>query len=219
MGSGMKNVALNVIQQKCRVEIINPVAIKHPLLLKNLLVSSTFSLDSGPLWPAAFRQLFKVLRLPCDSSAPRLIYCNRSHAGSRGIDNEEALQVALIRLGFAVIEAGKMTYDEQRRAFSNARVIVGSHGAALTNMIYSGFYPRIIELSHPFYGAVQYGWFQNLASVMGSDYGALISPVLNEYQGKEYNQTYFHIDIDWLVAALETLEQVPESLAPSSMQN
>jgi hypothetical protein len=72
-------------------------------------------------------------------------------------------------------------------------------------MIYSEFYPKIIELFHPCYGPVQYGWFQNLASVMGSPYGALVSPVAKGYEGKEYNETYFHVDTDWLSSTVRAI--------------
>ncbi len=204
-GRGMKRFVLNKLGQKVDVEIVDPASLERPVLLENLLLSSTYNLDNGTTWPAFFAGIFDQLRPIHNPDAPSLIYCNRSHAGRRGIENEVELEQSLGRLGFTSVEPGNMTYDQQRDAFANAKVIVGSHGAALTNLVYSHRSPVLVELTHPYYGPQQYGWFRNLAAVRGSTYAAVVSPVPEQYLDKGYNGTNFRVNIDSLCQGLADL--------------
>ena len=179
-GAGHKEYAAEILAQVASIKIFDPCKLDNGIRLTNALVCSSFNLDNGTRWPKIFQHLFSNARLPVDPAAPTLIYCDRSHVGRRGVENEAALKAALVELGFAIAEPGCLTYDEQRKIFSNASLVIGSHGAALTNMIYSYNHPTIIELTHPYYGPIQYGWFQNLAAVMGNSYGAYISSVPEE---------------------------------------
>jgi hypothetical protein len=205
LGSGMKNRAVEAISKIVAVKFVDPNHLNPGVRLGNTVVSSTFNIDRGPRWPAVFSNLFQKIRLPRDESAPARIYCNRSHAGRRGIENEPELEDALRRVGFTVVEPGRMTYDQQRITFSNASVVVGSHGAALTNTIFSHLPLTLVELTHPFYGTTQYGWFQNLAAVMGNRYGALINEVPEQSRGVNYNETYFRIDVDKILSVLQSI--------------
>lgn len=200
---GHKRHALDMLAGVADLRVLDPDHLAHGVRLRHAVVCDSYNLDRGTHWPASFRSLLASLRAPRDPSAPPLIYCNRSHAGRRGIRNEAALEEAIAALGFRVVMPGRLSYAEQRRVFSNASVIVSSHGAALTNMVYSHRAPAIIELTHPFYGPTQYGWFRDLASAMGYRYGAYISDIAPECHGMSYNDTFFDVDVPELAGLVE----------------
>jgi capsular polysaccharide biosynthesis protein len=107
------------------IEIIPRDALQGAVRMRNVLVCSSFGVNRACRWPTLYPKLSKRLRVRPDDSAPRLIYRNRSHAGRRGIENEEAFEDMLTSLGFKVVRAGEMAYQEQRRIFANARMTDG----------------------------------------------------------------------------------------------
>ena len=63
-----------------------------------------------------------------------------------------AIKSNLIKMGFSIHETGKMSFFEQIYLFNNAKVIVGAHGAAFTNLVFCKPKTKIIEIipkSHP----------------------------------------------------------------------
>ena len=55
-------------------------------------------------------------------------------------------------MGFSIHKTGKMSFFEQIYLFNNAKVIVGAHGAAFTNLVFCKRKTKIIEIipkSHP----------------------------------------------------------------------
>ena len=49
-------------------------------------------------------------------------------------------------MGFSIHKTGKMSFFEQIYLFSNAKVIVGAHGAAFTNLVFCNPKTKIIEI-------------------------------------------------------------------------
>lgn len=205
VGSGMKNFAVQCLATSVPTELTDTTQEPIPCALRNVLVSSSLSLDQGVRWSTAFPDLFVGLRRPVTPSAPRLIYCNRGHAGRRGIINEPELESALVEIGFTTVSPGSMSFDQQRDVFANARLIVGAHGAALTNMVYAHTPPAIVELSHTAYGEVQYNWFRHLAAVFGGAHGAAISVIPEEFRRRSYDDIYFLVDTAALLNAIHPL--------------
>jgi capsular polysaccharide biosynthesis protein len=210
MGKGMKRHIADRLAAICPVQLLQPELMSKPVLLQSALLSSAANLDNGPVYPPIFRPLFSQLRVPADQEAPQYIYCNRSHVGHRGVDNEAEVEAALARIGFVSVATGALDYDTVRRCFSNARLIVSPHGSSVTPLIFSHRQPTVIELSHPYYGPVQYTTFRNLTSAMSGRYGTLISPVPEKYHGANYNGTFFRVDVDWLSSALASLKSEME---------
>ena len=55
-------------------------------------------------------------------------------------------------LGFSIHRTGQMSFFEQIYLFNNAKIIVGAHGAAFTNLIFCKPKTKVIEIipkSHP----------------------------------------------------------------------
>jgi capsular polysaccharide biosynthesis protein len=80
------------------------------------------------------RSLFK----DCISNeAPfKKLYISRKKTGRREIVNEEELIAYLSKHNFEIIYCEEMTVAEQAKMFSEAKMIVCSHGSALTNLVF-----------------------------------------------------------------------------------
>lgn len=72
------------------------------------------------------------------SNFPSFIFINRedSEKGSR-IANETEVEKALLSLGFKSVSLAKHSVADQAAIFNTAKVIVSSHGAGLTNLLFS----------------------------------------------------------------------------------
>jgi capsular polysaccharide biosynthesis protein len=53
--------------------------------------------------------------------------------------------------GFDSVDCGKMSVQEQAEVFGSAEVVVGAHGAALTNLVFCRPGTRVVELFSPAY--------------------------------------------------------------------
>ncbi|MFL5202436.1 MAG: glycosyltransferase family 61 protein [Microvirga sp.] len=92
------------------------------------------------VFAAAYRE-----RLHTTGVGPRL-YISRRGTKLRQIVNEDEVIAGLKRLGFAVLESKWNNHPEQLAAFSGVEVIVGVHGAGMTNIIFSSPGTRVLEM-------------------------------------------------------------------------
>jgi capsular polysaccharide biosynthesis protein len=70
----------------------------------------------------------------------RRIYLGRSSEtaySGRTITNEAELQAALVKRGFKIIDPATLTYPDQIALFADAEIVVGAHGSAFANLIWS----------------------------------------------------------------------------------
>lgn len=79
------------------------------------------------------------------------LYVSRVDSTRRPIRNEEEIIGYLHNRGFNIITPGEMSVREQVRAFSEADLIVGGHGAGLTNILFSREGTRVCELANDAY--------------------------------------------------------------------
>lgn len=78
------------------------------------------------------------------------IYISRAHPGGigdRGVLNESELTKFLTERGFSILHLEQMSVTEQIKAFANAKLVIGPHGAGLANIIFCK-QAKIIELCH-----------------------------------------------------------------------
>jgi capsular polysaccharide biosynthesis protein len=94
------------------------------------------------------RALGVAIQAPASASvAPERIFLRRGAVAQRRVRNEDELAEGLVRnLGFVVAEPGSMSILEQINLVKNARIIVGGHGAALTNLIFAPKLNSMVEL-------------------------------------------------------------------------
>lgn len=96
------------------------------------------------------------------------IYLSRNRYGTRGVENERELINFLADFGFETLYPEIMTLEEQLAAFVNAEVILGPHGSAFTNIIFSDK-AKVVELFGKYVPLAFYCY----SLVMGHDYKAL----------------------------------------------
>ena len=76
------------------------------------------------------------------------IYVARGAAPRRRVVNEIAVEKLLASYGFKSVNPGIMTVDEQVDLFAGASIVVGPHGAGLTNAIFMAPGSAVVELTH-----------------------------------------------------------------------
>lgn len=76
----------------------------------------------------------------------RRIYITRRDATKRRVANEEELIGELVQKGFTVVCPGELPWPEQIAAFASADWIIGPHGAAFSNILFSRAGSRLVEL-------------------------------------------------------------------------
>lgn len=76
----------------------------------------------------------------------RRLFTSRADASWRRIVNEDEVMSLLAEHGFERIECARLTIAEQVAAFGEASVVVGPHGAALTNLLFTPPGATVVEL-------------------------------------------------------------------------
>jgi hypothetical protein len=79
----------------------------------------------------------------------RRIYVSRRSAPSRRLVNEDAVENYLQRYGFETCIAETLSMREQVKLFSQADIVVASHGAGLMNIMYSPRGLIVVEMVPP----------------------------------------------------------------------
>lgn len=164
-------------------------------MARYLFPSFLSGLNSGCVNPLALSYvrngLMRYHRAP-QARGPRRVYVRRSASGKRGLTNDEQVSVALEQLGFVSLEIERLNIWEQIGLLKDAELIVGVHGAGLTNMIFSHD-ARVIEL-HP--AAIFRPHYLLLAKACGHRHVALGGGVGDAAER-------FQVDLAAILAAIE----------------
>lgn len=88
---------------------------------------------------------------------PERIYLSRENTPMRRVVNRDVLETVLSEYGITAIQPEKRSITEQARLFNEAEVVVGPHGAGLTNILF-GSDLTVVSLfgddHHPVYYAM-----------------------------------------------------------------
>jgi hypothetical protein len=99
------------------------------------------------VWGHRFvRSIFPRQHCP---DSPKRIHIERGNVPMRRLANEKEVVACLRQLQFVSLRMDGMTVASQARLFANAEVILGVHGAALTNLLFSQPGTKVIELFPP----------------------------------------------------------------------
>jgi hypothetical protein len=108
--------------------------------------------------------------IPKDLAKPhRLIYISRKDALYRKIVNEEEVEDYLRDVGFEIVQMSELTFLEQVRICAEAQIVVGPHGAGLSNTVFCRN-AKILEIFSPSYGVS----FFSIANQVGNEYYYLL---------------------------------------------
>ncbi len=101
----------------------------------------------------------------------RRLLVSRRGAGQRRLANEAELYRALGPLGIEVVNPADMSFAAQRETFAAAELIIGAHGAGLTNMLFAPPDARVVDLN---FGAGPIPCYEDLARLIGQPYQRLM---------------------------------------------
>jgi hypothetical protein len=143
--------------------------------------------------------------------AQDLLFVSRRDSTLRVMHNEAELEAALKPLGFTTFVAGEAPVIEQIRAFSRARVVVGAHGAGLTNLMFTPPGAFVLEIATP--GCAYMEEFRFIAQALGQRIVTLVSdrPGDNARPDVIPLKWNFYADVPHVLATLR--ENVPELFA------
>lgn len=143
--------------------------------------------------------LGRLAALPGPRPRPtELLYVSRADAARRRLANEAELERALVRLGFSVVRPGEHPVAEQRRLFASSRLVVGPHGAGLTNVVFMHPGTALVELAcRDYVNACYY----RLAQVMDVRYFTF----LGDGDGGPGHAFTWEVDVERLLAGLRPL--------------
>jgi hypothetical protein len=123
---------------------ILPYQAKDKVMVKNLYVFKNIQISffSGGLIKD-IRQTF----VPQSKVSPsRKLFISRTKATRRKILEEEKFYQTLTEFGFEILHLEELSIKEQIRSFSDAAIVLGMHGAGLTNMVFMPPGGRVGEL-------------------------------------------------------------------------
>lgn len=145
----------------------------------NLIVSSTCSGVSTFTPGAVMCELAKhvTASLPRTKERRRL-YLSREGAkmtSARLLANEITLFTELRKLGFVAIEPGALSFRDQIRIFSEAEIVVGLHGSAFANIIFSRPGCIVVDILPEHWADIGGGWVQNVTNLFEQQYVYIVS--------------------------------------------
>jgi capsular polysaccharide biosynthesis protein len=151
--------------------------------------------DYGSYLRACFASLIE------QRQGPRLLYLSRNESDMRRIVNEDQLLPRLRELGFEIIVASEYEVLDQIGMFGRADLIVGAHGAGLTNIIFSKPGAALVEIFPE--GGVHGSAFLRIASHCQMPYYYFVGDcVPNRRTQKNPNNSDIRVDCDSLLALL-----------------
>jgi len=121
--------------------------------------------------------ILKKLGITVSSKPTKRLFVVR-HGVARSLANEWQLQTTLERYGFELIEPGEYSFREQVEMFASAEMIVGVHGAGLSNLLFAPIECAVCELLPKNFQAA---CFQHLANSFGQPYTPVAGGLL--YRG------------------------------------
>ncbi|GAA4672613.1 glycosyltransferase family 61 protein [Nocardioides nanhaiensis] len=155
-----------------RLRVLEPrrrLAVRADRLLVPSLPNS-----STVVAPETTRWLREALPPSRTTGLPERLYVTRGTTPhTRRVVREEELRERLERRGFAVVDPGRLSVQEQIDHFAAARVVVAPHGAALTNLVFSRPGVRLLELFAPTY--LNPGYWSIVANIADSRYRYLVA--------------------------------------------
>ena len=144
-----------------QTETLSRLAIPlHKIIASNANWNSHVKADSllvpslaGPLdQPQATQVYFlRTLFKDCISTQPpfRRLYISRKKIGRRAIVNENELTAILSKHHFQVVDCEELSVAEQAVLFSEAAIILGSHGSAFTNLVFCTAATIVVDIFNP----------------------------------------------------------------------
>lgn len=156
--------------------------------------------ESGaPPWRVA--HLRKMMGVTNHPNPKRRLYLSRPGGWRRKIPTEPAIRKMLEGYGFEAVNPGDLTFAQQIETFREAQIVVGPHGAAMTNASFMAPGGGMVEMTHD--KRVIYA-FHEIASMVGLHYACVVGDML-ETPGQPSLFADFTVDVDEVEAAVKAV--------------
>ena len=119
------------------------------------------------------KKVFTYLGLPMSPQKYRKLYISREGVHRRYFLNGDEVSKFLSDKGYEKHTMQGLSIREQVALFSSASHIISSHGAALTNMLYTPNGAEILEIHHSQNNPTRYNHYQTLAFSLDHNYKTL----------------------------------------------
>lgn len=139
-------------------QLLSSIKFRHIYSPKIYLTSHPWNFNSNilkdfeniPPWISEWLKK-RYLKFRSNKSFSKKIYIDRSDSKSnlknfRSIINELEVIDFLKKKNFTIVQLSKLKFEDQIKMFYDAKVIVGLHGAGLTNIVWSKEKTNILEL-------------------------------------------------------------------------
>lgn len=113
---------------------------KHIFEIHNGIIPELDNLNSLNI--DFLRKRFKKLMI---KNSPTYIYVSRVSSKVRKIKNEKEFKHSLEKFGIKTVKLEKENFEQQVNLFYNARLIISTHGAGLTNLTFAQPGTKVIE--------------------------------------------------------------------------
>ena len=159
-------------------------------VIKNLyLTSGSFTDMKHPAQEMSERSIDYLKKISgAFSDAPdesfKKIFIDRSLTGSRNIENMPEVDAVLKKYDITKVILENYSLEDQVQIMKSADLIIGVHGAGLTNMMFAKPDSSVIEILPPLYGTAA---FWKLAEGMGMKYNVVVGQDLESDTLYEHN--------------------------------
>jgi hypothetical protein len=138
------------LQKNFTLDQVNQVSLQKHLHIECEELSfftGTFSLSKHALSLVKYKiESFLEMSLAKSGKSSKRIIVSRGSSTTRRWLNENKCMELLDELGFKLIDPSKLSLSQQVEAFSNAEIILGPHGAGLTNIMFCNPGTKVIEI-------------------------------------------------------------------------
>jgi len=135
----------------------------------------------GKVLPNTRENLLNVVPLidcgnPSGALQGRKLYVSRRGCATRNLANVRSIEAIAERHGFRVLDTVRLDVAAQKAAFRSAEVVVGVHGAGLSNLLFAcDSHPKVLEIFPSSLVPPHYYW---LSRELGYEYRAMLGSTL-----------------------------------------
>lgn len=194
------------LTESYQVDSLNKLGVRYDskktdiLLCRSVIFCQNTIFNSGHYYNGQFDELRNFFVEKKDIVSDKLIYIARKTT-KRGIVNENEIIALLSAMGFIILSPEEYSLEEQIENFIKAKVVIGLHGAGLTNMLFCPSGTVIVELGKK--GEKLDKCYFNLANNLDFDYYHFPCEAIDE------DTTYYDAIIK---ADLESFESLVRSV-------
>jgi capsular polysaccharide biosynthesis protein len=155
------------------------IAIEHPWYKKGYVQEEIYNLPEWIIFFLREKFLGYAKKFKCSDK----IFIDRAESPfnhCKLINNDQIIE-CLTRKGFESYQVGKLDFFEQIYLFNNAKIIIGPHGAAFTNIIFSNPNTNIIEIIPDFHKSKK---CEKITKTLNLNYTKVVRPTINSSNKK-----------------------------------